>query len=90
MLGSLHRAEQATQAALEPEAAAKPVSAQPGKSRRQARGASVRQAHGEQTAAKPATRQTGHAAQSGRGAPKQTAQGKKNAHSVRVAGLKKR
>ena len=49
MLGTLRRAEQAAQAALETEAAAKSAPVRAGKSRRQARGALVRQAHGEQT-----------------------------------------
>lgn len=87
MLGTLRRAEQTAQAALEPEAKPEPV--RPGKSRRQARGALTRQAHGP-TGAKPATHQTRHAAHPGRGSQKQAAQGKKNPRAVRVAGLKKR
>ena len=84
MLGTLQRAEQTAQAALEPEAKPEPV--RPGKSRRQARGALTRQAHGG-TAAKPASHQTRHAAHAG---PRQAVQGKKKPRSVRVAGLKKR
>jgi peptidoglycan/xylan/chitin deacetylase (PgdA/CDA1 family) len=87
MLGTLHRTEQAAQAALEPEAKADPV--RPGKSRRQARGALTRQAHGG-TAASHAAHQTRHAAHPGHGPQKQAAQGKKKPGSVRVAGLKKR
>jgi peptidoglycan/xylan/chitin deacetylase (PgdA/CDA1 family) len=90
MLGTLRRAEQAAQAALETETAAKSAPVQTGKSRRQARGALVRQSHGEQTSAKPVTHPTRHAAEPDHGAPKQAAQGKKNARAVRVAGLKKR
>jgi peptidoglycan/xylan/chitin deacetylase (PgdA/CDA1 family) len=89
MLGNLRRAEQTAQAALEPEAPAKPAPVRAGKSRRQARGAPTRQAHGGPAAVRPAARQTGHA-HAGRGVSKQAAQGKKNARSVRVAGLKKR
>ena len=88
MLGSLRRAEQAAQAALEPEAPAKPAPAQAGKSRRQARGALARQAHGGPAVVKPAARQARHAA--AHAAPRQAVQGKKKPHSVRVAGLKKR
>jgi peptidoglycan/xylan/chitin deacetylase (PgdA/CDA1 family) len=87
MLGTLRRAEQTAQAALEPEAKPEPVP--PGKSRRQARGALTRQAHGP-TGAKPAAHQTRHAAHAGRGPQKQAAQGKRKPGSVRVAGLKKR
>ena len=87
MLGTLRRSEQAAQAALEPEAPAKPAPVQAGKSRRQARGALTRQAHGGQSAVRPAAHQTRHAAHAG---PRQTVPGKKKPHSVRVAGLKKR
>ncbi len=90
MLGTLKRAEQTAQAALEPEASATEAPVRAGKSRRHARGALARQAHGGPTIAKPAARQTRHAAHAGRGAAKQAAQGKKNPRSVRVAGLKKR
>lgn len=83
MLGTLRRSEQAAQAALEPEAPAKPAPAQAGKSRRQGRGALTRHAH-----VKPTARQARHAA--AHSAPKQAVQGKKNPRSVRVAGLKKR
>jgi peptidoglycan/xylan/chitin deacetylase (PgdA/CDA1 family) len=89
MLGTLRRAEQTAQAALEPEASAKEAPARAGKSRRQARGAMTRQAHGP-TAAKPSAHQSRHAAHAGRGPQKQAAQGKKKPGSVRVAGLKKR
>jgi hypothetical protein len=82
MLGTLRRSEQAAQAALEPEAPAKPAPVQ-AKSRRQGRGALTRQAH-----VKPTARQARHAA--AHAAPKQAVQGKKNQRSVRVAGLKKR
>lgn len=88
MLGTLRRAEQTAQAALEPEAKAEPTPAR-GKSRRNGRGAVTRQAHGGPAAGKPAARQTGHA-HAARGVSKQAAQGKTNARSVRVAGLKKR
>jgi hypothetical protein len=87
MLGTLKRAEQTAQAALEPEAKPEPVRS--GRWRRQARGALTRQAHGG-PAAKPAVHQTRHAVHAGGSAPKQAAQGKKNPHAVRVAGLKKR
>ncbi|WP_371360774.1 polysaccharide deacetylase family protein [Afipia sp. GAS231] len=90
MLGTLHRSEQAAQAALETEASAKPAPVQPGKSRRQARGALTRQAHGGPAAVRPAAHQTRHAAHAGRGPQKQAAPGKKKPGSVRVAGLKKR
>jgi peptidoglycan/xylan/chitin deacetylase (PgdA/CDA1 family) len=83
MLGTLRRAEQTAQAALETEAPAKPAPAQAGKSRRQGRGALTRQAH-----VKPTARQARHAV--AHAAPRQALQGKKNQHSVRVAGLKKR
>lgn len=88
MLGTLRRAEQVAEAALEPEAKAEPAPARAGKSRRQARGALTRHAHGGPSAAKPAARQGRHVAT--HATPKQAAQGKKNPHSVRVAGLKKR
>ncbi len=88
MLGTLRRAEQVAEAALEPEAKAEPAPARAGKSRRQARGALTRHAHGGPAAAKPAARQGRHVAT--HAAPKQAAQGKKKPHSVRVAGLKKR
>jgi peptidoglycan/xylan/chitin deacetylase (PgdA/CDA1 family) len=87
MLGTLRRSEQAAQAALETEASARLAPAQPGKWRRQARGALARQAHGGQTAVKPAAHQTRNAVHAG---PKQAAPGKKKPHAVRVAGLKKR
>ena len=90
MLGTLRRAEQAAQVALEAEAAAKSAPVRNGKSRRQARGALARQAHGEQTSAKPVAPPARDAAEQSHGAPKQTAQGNKNARAVRVAGLKKR
>lgn len=81
MLGTLRRTEQAAQAALEPEATSEPV--RPGKSRREAHGAVMQQAHGGLVAR--------HAAHPGRGPQKQAAQGKKKpGSSVRVAGLKKR
>jgi hypothetical protein len=89
MLATLRRTDAAAQASLETEAA-KPASVRSGKSRKQARGALVRQAHSGPAAVKPATRHTGHAAQTGHDAQKQAAQGKKNPRSVRVAGLKKR
>jgi peptidoglycan/xylan/chitin deacetylase (PgdA/CDA1 family) len=82
LLGTLRRSEQAAQAALEPEAKPEPV--RPGKSRRQARGALTRHAHGP-TAVRPAAHR--HAAH---GLQKQAAQNKKKPGSVRVAGLKKR
>ena len=88
MLGTLRRAEQVAEAALEPEAKAEPAPARAGKSRRQARGALTRHAHGGPAAVKPAARQGRHVAADA--APKQAAQGKKKPHSVRVAGLKKR
>jgi peptidoglycan/xylan/chitin deacetylase (PgdA/CDA1 family) len=88
MLGTLRRAEQTAQAALEPEA--RPESVRPGKSRRQARGAPTRQAHGS-TAGRPAAQhKTQNTAQAGLGPQKQAAQAKKKPGSVRVAGLKKR
>jgi hypothetical protein len=83
MLGTLRRAEQTAQAALETEAPAKPAPVRAGKSRHQGRGALTRQAH-----VKPTARQARHAA--AHAAPKQAVQGKKNQRSVRVAGLKKR
>lgn len=88
MLGTLRRAEQTAQAALEPEAKAEEAPVRAGKSRRQARGALTRHAHGGPAAVKPAARQGRHVA--AHAAPKQAAQGKKKPHSVRVAGLKKR
>ncbi len=86
MLGTLRRAEQTAQAALEPEVAAKPDPAPAGKSRG-ARGAMTRHAHGGPAAVRPAARQGRHVA--AHAAPKQ-AQGKRKPGSVRVAGLKKR
>jgi peptidoglycan/xylan/chitin deacetylase (PgdA/CDA1 family) len=90
MLGTLRRAEQTAQAAIETEAPAKQAPVQAGKARRQGRGALTQQAHGGPTAVKPAAHQARHAAHAGRGAPKQAEQGKKKPGSVRVAGLKKR
>ena len=88
-LSDAHRAEQTAQAAREAKAAAKRIP-ESGKSRRQARTASVRPARGERASAHPAPRQARPAAHAGRGAPKQALQGKKNARAVRIAGLKKR
>jgi len=88
MLGTLRRAEQVAEAALEPEAKPEPAPARTGKSRRQARGALTRHAHGGPAVARPAARQGRHVA--ARAAPKQAASAKKKQGSVRVAGLKKR
>lgn len=82
LLGTLRRTEETAQAALEPEAPAKPAPAAADKSRRQARGALTRHARGG-----PAVRQGRHVA--AHSAPKQ-AEGKKKTGAVRVAGLKKR
>jgi peptidoglycan/xylan/chitin deacetylase (PgdA/CDA1 family) len=90
MLGTLRRAEQTAQAAIETEATAKQAPVQAGKARRQGRGAPARQAQDGPAAVKPAVHQARHAAHAGRGAPKQAEQGRKNPRSVRVAGLKKR
>src|ERR1700712_4760103 len=80
MLGTLRRAEQVAEAALEPEAKADPAPARGGNPRRQGRGVRTRHADGGPAAVMPAARQARHAA--AHAAPKQAVQGKKKPHSV--------
>jgi peptidoglycan/xylan/chitin deacetylase (PgdA/CDA1 family) len=79
-------AQGSREAAREIEAPARPGPVRAGKSRGQIRAAAVRHS----ATAKQAAHQPPHARGAGKGVPKHAGPVKKNAHAVRVAGLKKR